>query len=280
MKNLRFLPALILSTLLLATVPAAAVDFPAAGGWTLAGEVTAKSPDNLWEFNNGAAEAFLAYGFKGLRYADLKAGEVVVTVEIYDMGTPINAFGIYRTECSDDAERLDIGAEAALALPYQCLLLKESHYLKLSLYQGELKKLKAEELLRGLAAALPGSDGWPAELGLLPEKDQVTGSVGYTREAYLGMSVLTNCVHAEYAGAERPFQRFTILAGSDNARQAAWEKLAAKWTATELKGYPVLWREIPYQGITGTILTDKGIFGVSSCSDEKEMLKRLRVFLH
>ncbi len=41
----------------------------------------------------------------------------------------------------------------------------------------------------------------------------------------------------------------------------------------------VLWKQIPYQGITGTILTDSGIFGVSSCADEKEMLKRLGAFL-
>lgn len=269
----------LLTALVLFTLPASALDFPTVEGWDLSGEVTAKSPDTLWEFNNGAAEAFLSYGFKELRYADLKAGEVVVTVEIYDMGAPINAFGIYTTERSDDAERVGIGAEAILALPYQCLLLKGSNYLKLSLYQGELKREQAESLLRGLAGALPGSASWPVELGLLPEKDQVAGSVGYTREAYLGMSVLRECVHAEYPGGEKPFQRFTILAGSAEARQAAWDKMAAKWTATELKGNPVLWKQIPYQGITGTILTDQGIFGVSSCADEKEMLKRLRAFL-
>ena len=84
----------ILIAMLLFTLPAAAADFPAVEGWTLAGEVTAKAPDNLWEYNNGAAEAFLAYGFQGLSYADLKAGELVVTVEIYDMGSPINAYGI------------------------------------------------------------------------------------------------------------------------------------------------------------------------------------------
>ncbi len=270
----------LLIAMLLFTIPAAATDFPAVEGWTLAGEVTVKSPDNLWEYNNGAAEAFLAYGFQGLSYADLKAGELVVTVEIYDMGSPINAYGIYTTERSSDAQRMDIGAEAALALPYQCLLLKDRHYVKLNLYQGELNREKASALLEALVAALPGKDGWPAELGLLPEKGQVPGSVGYTREAYLGMSVLTNSVHAEYEGGEKPFQRFTILAGSADQRRAAWDRLAAKWTAAELKGEPLLWKEIPYQGITGVILTDKGIFGVSSCADEKEMMERLKVFLN
>jgi hypothetical protein len=278
MKSTRSLFALVLTLLFLPTA-AGATDFPTVDGWTLAGKVTAKAPDTLWEFNNGAAEAFLSYGFQGLRYADLKAGEVVVTVEIYDMAAPINAFGIYTTERSDDAERVKIGTEAVLALPYQCLLLKDRNYLKLSLYQGELKREQAETLLRGLAGALPGSDTWPDELGLLPAKDQVAGTVGFTREAYLGMSVLRECVHAEYPGREKPFQRFTILGGSDDARKAAWDKLAARWTAAELKGKPLLWKEIPYQGITGVLLTEKGIFGVSDCADEKEMLKRLGAFL-
>ena len=272
MKNLTLL-------FLLLALPAAASDFPAVDGWALASEVTAKSPDNLWEYNNGAAEAFLAYGFKGLRYADLKAGDVVVTAEIYDMGTPINAFGIYSTECSTDAERVDIAAEGALALPYQCLLLKDRHYVKLNLYQGELKKDAAVKLLGSLAAALPGTDGWPAELDLLPAEGRVTGSMGYTREAYLGMSVLRECVHADYVSGEKTFPRFIMLADTDKARRATWERMAAKWTAGEQKGQPVLWKKIPYQGITGVVLTARGIFGVSDCADEKQLMERLAAYV-
>lgn len=265
--------------LFFAAATAAASDFPAVDGWTLAGEVTARAPDNLWEYNNGAAEAFLAYGFKGLRYADLEAGEVMVTVEIYDMGSPINAFGIYSTECSSDAERVDIAAEGALALPYQCLLLKDRHYVKLNLYKGELEKDSAVKLLRSLAAALPGGDGWPAELDLLPAEDRVAGSLGYTREAYLGMSALRECVHADYKDGEKSYPRFIMLAESARARQAAWERMAAKWTAGELKGRPVLWKKIPYQGITGVVLTDKGIVGASDCADEKQLMERLGVYV-
>jgi hypothetical protein len=279
MTSQRFSPVLILLTVALAAGPAQALDFPVVDGWKPAGEATAKSPDTLWEYNDGAAEAFLAYGFQGLRYADLSSGDLVVTVEIYDMGTPINAFGIYTTECSSDAEQLNIGTEASLALPYQCLLLKDRNYIKLNLYQGELSKEKAEGLLRALAKALPGTNDWPAELGLLPEKGRVPGSVGYTREAYLGMSALTECVHAKYQGGEKPFQRFVMLTGSEKDRQSAWDKLAATWTAAELKGKPVLWREIPYLGITGTMLTDQGIFGVAGCADEKQLMERLGVFL-
>jgi len=276
------LPFVLFTLTLIFTVvnPAAAIDFPEIDGWTLASDVTAKTPDNLWEFNNGAAEAFLAYGFQGLRYADLKQGDLVVTVEIYDMGAPVNAYGIYSTESSEDMERSAIGAEAALALPYQCLMLKDRNYLKLGPYQGELKREQAEALLEGLAAALPGKNNWPAELTLLPETGQVAGSVGYTREAFLGMASLTEVVHAEYASKSESYQRFTLLAVSEDERQARWKTLAGKWTATELKKQPVFWKEIPYQGLVGVILTDRGIFGVTDCASEKDLLKRLKTFLN
>jgi hypothetical protein len=268
-----------LALLLLLALPAHAADFPAIDGWELAGEVTAKTPDNLWEFNNGAAEAFLAYGFKGLRYADLKQGELVVTVEIYDMGAPVNAFGIYTMERSEDMERTTIGAEAALALPYQCLMLKDRNYIKLGPYMGELKRDTAEALLTALAESLPGGDGWPTELTLLPKKDQVAGSVGYTREAFLGMSALTEVVHGDYAGNGDSFQRFILLAGSGEERKTRWDALAAKWAATELKKHPVLWKEVPYRGLVGVILTDEGIFGVTGSASQKDLLKRLKPFL-
>jgi len=86
-------------------------------------------------------------------------------------------------------------------------------------------------------------------------------------------------VHADYQGGEKPFPRFTMLAGSADARTAAWEKIAAKWTAGELKGNPVLWKKIPYQGITGVVLTGEGIFGASDCADEKQLMQRLAVFV-
>jgi len=47
-------------------------------------------PDNLFEYINGAAEAYLSYDFKGLIVADFgaDASKATLTVEIYDMGIP------------------------------------------------------------------------------------------------------------------------------------------------------------------------------------------------
>ena len=50
---------------------AQAEDFPKLKGWTPVSEVSTYEPENLWEYINGAAELFLAYGFQFLRSCDL-----------------------------------------------------------------------------------------------------------------------------------------------------------------------------------------------------------------
>ena len=55
-----------------------------------------------------------------------------------------------------------------------------------------------------------------------------------------------------------------------------------KWavlTAATLNGYPVRYRKIPYQGFTGVVLTDDGVYGISNTSDTQNLLSGLRIFI-
>ena len=46
------------------------------------------SPDNLYEYMDGAADIFVLYGVKTMLHLDAKVRTVDVTVDIFDMGTP------------------------------------------------------------------------------------------------------------------------------------------------------------------------------------------------
>ena len=91
-----------------------AAGFPDIDGWQPAGEVRTYDASNLWEYINGAADAFMMYGFEQLQVRDVSAGGVTVTANIYDMGTPLNAFGIYRAESPKGVESLDVGVEVGV----------------------------------------------------------------------------------------------------------------------------------------------------------------------
>jgi hypothetical protein len=66
----------------------------------------------LSDYVNGGAEAYLAYRFVEVAARDFQDDSGArLTVEIYEMDSPENAFGIYSTDSS--GERWDIGADSA-----------------------------------------------------------------------------------------------------------------------------------------------------------------------
>ncbi|MFH1942903.1 MAG: DUF6599 family protein [bacterium] len=257
-----------------------AADFPKIDGWKPVSEVKAYQPENLWEYIDGAAELFLSYGFREMVCCDLSAKDRVVTVHIYDMGTRLNAFGIYRTERPDGIERLPVGAEGTVLPPYQCLLLKDRFYVKVDAYEGEISETIGKALLAAVAKALKGENTFPEEFKQLPKEGLIAGSERYVRENYLGLADLNRCVYAEYKGEKgKTYQVFTMLPGERESITTQWEKLSAKWKARDHKGTPVLYRTIPYKGFVGIVLVKGKIFGVSDAEDEVEMLHRIEILL-
>jgi len=254
-------------------------DFPDIDDWTLAGEVLTYEADNLWEYINGAAELFVQYDVQTCRTADLASGDLVVTVDLYDMGSPLNAFGVFKQE-NPAAPPLTRAVMAAVSPPYQAIMLKGATYVKVNAIEGELTEASGRQLLEALAAALPGQTALPAELGLLPEEDKLAGSEGYQREGFLGLTELPGCVYAAYAGADgESWLGFVVIAPDGSSSTAVWEGLAEVWTSLEEGGLTVLYREIPYRGLVGVVQADDSIVGVSGVADQAELLSHLESFI-
>lgn len=254
------------------------VTFPEIAGWEPVGEIQTFDSETLYDYINGAADAYLSYGFEQLRVRDLTSGELTVTVSIYDMATPLNAFGIYRTEVPASEGALDVGAEARLAPPYQAFLLKDRYYVKVDALEGDFDEAAAEGLLRSIADALPGDPGFPPALDILPEDGRVSGSVAFTKEGLLGLSELKECVHATYevADAGTTFVGFVMLPGDGETVGTVWDRLAETWRATEIDGQTVLWKETPYDGLVGVVReADDHVFGASGADDTAHLARRL-----
>ena len=263
---------------LLFFVPVFAVDFPDIAGWRPDGEAKSYDTQTLWEYINGAAELFLAYDFQELRVLDIASRNTknfIVTVSIYDQDTPLNAFGVYNTECPDASDQLAIGGGAIVLPPYQALLLKDRYYVKIDAFEGEIDQAAGEKLLQAVAEALTGTDGLPEELQWLPTKGKTDGSDGFTMKGYLGLTELTSCVHANYSAGKATYDAFIMLPESGESVDAAWDALASKWKTTKYKKNAILYREVPYKGFVGVIKTDKGLLGISGAKNEKDLGKKL-----
>jgi hypothetical protein len=251
-------------------------DFPVVEGWTQVGEVLIYDADTLWEYINGAAELFVSYDVRSCSTTDLSSGDLTVTVDLYDMGTRLNAYGVFEREASGESVEVADAVAALVSPPYQALLLKGSTYAKVNVFEGELTLEAGQELLEGLAAALPGENTHPPEFQLLPLVGRVAGTESYQAEAFLGLTELTDCVFAEYVQeGEDNWQGFFVV---PEAAQGVWDGLVGEWSSVEAGGQEVLFREVPYRGLVGVTWTDDGLFGVSGAADQEALLQRLEAF--
>jgi hypothetical protein len=237
------LKRLVLLSVLVACAPTAAVtDFPEIEGWSPQTEVSSYDADSLWELINGAAETYMQYGFQAVETAELSREGTTLAVSIYDMGSALNAYGIYRTELPDAGGPLAVGAQAMVSPPYQALMAKDRFYVKVDVYDGALDEATGRAILETIAGSLQGSDGMPDEFAALPKKDRVAGSERFTREAFLGLRELQRCVSAEYVGGRT---LFAVLPTAGSDVDATWQELSSKWKALDADGdAPVLVKKV------------------------------------
>jgi hypothetical protein len=242
-----------------------AKSFPKIEGWQVSSEILTFNDGNLWEHINGAADQFIDYDFIELQTCELIQGSMVISIEIYRMNTALHAFGIYTAERPSDATRLAIGGEAVILPPGQLLLLKDVYYIKIYAYEGEFTAQNGETLLTKIAAALPGYDGLPTQLSLLPEKFKIPGSESFIGKSFLGLKELRNCIFAEYSvSAKIPHRIFYIL----DEGPEIWMTLAdMNWEKIELDHDQYLYRSIPYKGIIGLYLDQGYMTGIAFFED-------------
>ena len=256
-----------------------AEEFPKVEGWHPEGEIKVYNQDNLWEYINGAAERFVMYGFQILRFREFSKEELMMTAEIYDMGSPLNAFGIYTTERPAEGERLSIGTEAVIG-PSHCLLLKDRYYVKIIVLRGLLDDESGEDVLKSIETHIKGKSGLPPALNMLPTRKRISGSEKYVTQAYLGLSELKNVLFADYEDSKGDRYRFFgVISTPDATVEKVWERLSEKWTSAVFREHTVLYRDVPYEGKIGIIRSGDEILGVSGVSDETEMFKHLAEIL-
>ena len=83
-------------------------------GWHLVEGPSLYVPGTLWEYLNGGAPRYEVYGFKQLVHSSYQLGDdpfASVTADVYDMGSELGAFGIYRSVRPSDALDRSWGAE-------------------------------------------------------------------------------------------------------------------------------------------------------------------------
>ena len=162
----------VLVLLALAVIPAAAqparsqdARVPVPEGWTAVDQEYRYDRESLWEYINGAAEMFLSYRFRELVVADFEQGDGALTIYVYDMSRPLDAFGIFEAEKPAKATVVeDVGSAALMQAPYRGLMIKDRFYVKIEVGSGDITAEVLRGALQDVAEGLPGNSDLPPEL--------------------------------------------------------------------------------------------------------------------
>ncbi len=149
-------------------------------GWARSEAVRVFNGADLYGHIDGGAEIFLELGFDALTLARYRHGEDELVLEIYRMGDPIAAWGIYLAKCGKETPDPSF-AERHTAGRYQLAFVKGRYYVLVNNDAGtpEVAKLLLD-VGRLVAAGIPAADR-PPILDRLPKDGLVPSSVRLIR---------------------------------------------------------------------------------------------------
>jgi hypothetical protein len=164
--------------------------------------------DNLHDFNNGATENYIAYGFVDLHVAEYRKGKNIIKLEIYRHGDNNLAFGIYSAERSPSFRYLILGAQGYKA-DGAINFFKGNYYVKIRTSSKNEKTLQASEsLAQKVANMLPGDSKTPALLSRFPETGKLVNGETYVNGNVLGHQFLNKAFKALYTVGSDNFSLF------------------------------------------------------------------------
>jgi hypothetical protein len=184
--------------------------FPELAGYKKTTNYPVFGPENLWDYINGAADTYLAYGFVNLHVAEYKKGKNVIKLEIYQHLNTTLAFGIYSTERSPSFRFMNLGAQGYIA-DGAINFFKGNYYVKLRTFSKNEKTLRTNESLAlKVANQLEGNIEMPAVLSMFPEEGKKVNEETYINESVLGHKFLNKAYKAIYETGPDNFSIFIM----------------------------------------------------------------------
>jgi len=200
---------------------------PQVAGWRLAEAAQSFFPETLFERIDGAAESYLAYDFKELLAAEFEfpGSEASLTAEIYDMGTPLNAFGIYSAERFPENQPIAVGLMGYIegeALNF----VAGRYYVKLlSFDTGPQTARVLTDFARKISAPVVDPGVLPDIFARFPRESMTAMSEKYINRNFLGFEFLGRGFQVTYRFGQQEFEGFAAAFDGEAQAKAALQRL-------------------------------------------------------
>lgn len=244
------------------------------------------SPSTLENHIDGQAESVKHYQFKQCDYAEYAPngqGNQLITVDIYEMGSPLDAYGYYSFQLSPSARTVTyvkVGAEGYRTRD-SLSFWKGNYYVVITItaanapppYQAALPRFAL-----AIAAKLPGAAQPPAILAQLPP-GFTKHTQNFQRANVASQAFLKNAIVASYPSAGQQAELFISDSGSPSAARQAYSQyqtylskpttaaIGAKAQLLSGIGESALTVRTKFSGVVVTALKGKYVIGIRKARD-------------
>lgn len=171
-----------------------------AEGWVIDGKIITYTEENLYRHINGEAELYYPYGFRTLAtafYITTHPSRGALAADIYEMGSLLDAFGIYSRYRDPDGDIVHIGAEGFVN-ESQLLFYKDRYFVRLSA-SGDTSPDRSAFITcaKAIAGRIPGTSSPPEMVTLLNIPALVPRTETYVAQNVLGYAFFKRGLTAE-----------------------------------------------------------------------------------
>ena len=196
------------------------------GEWQRQGDFEFYEEDNLWEYINGAAPQYIDYGFQlvaACTYATEDKVRGSLILDLYHMGSRMNAFGLWANGESERTEPVEIGEHCFRAGP-ELHLARQEVYAKVTPTKQKADVGPAvEAMVRAVAEKIGKPEGPLPLVDQLPREGLLPRTTRYYAKDGLGQAALVNAVAGRYRLGEAEAELLISNLPDEQAARKAYE---------------------------------------------------------
>jgi hypothetical protein len=199
-------------------------DAASMSGWKIADGPSDYDSETLYEYLDGGAPLYLDFGFQGMVHVRYQRGDdslSSVTLDIYDMGSDLGAFGLFRSGRPPEAEVRPWGAEGYRS-GTTAAAWKGSVSIQAQADDDQPELIEAmESLVAQVAGGVVGGTSHPQIIDHLPSDGLVPWSERIVAKDLMGHAFLSGGVLATYrVSGDEGTVFFSELAGESAVTEA------------------------------------------------------------
>ena len=191
-----------------------------AAGWVMDGSVVLFDKDTLFDRINGESELFFPYGFEVLayaRYENKQNPKLAIDMDVYKVGSLLDAFGLFSTFRRKDAAGASIGTGGTISAS-QLIFYQDRYFVRLQVTgTTSVDQEVLRSCARSLSRNLPEAVARPRALDALAVPAVVAGSERYMAQSLLGYAFFTKGLVADAVLKGETIQVFLVTEGTAEA---------------------------------------------------------------